>query len=78
LKASIFTKRLTPGGPKRLIRTTGVLPTVSMMLWYFRPMVHFLNIALFATSKIASSNRHAWHCASATLVIGDNRQARKR
>jgi hypothetical protein len=41
-------------------------------------MVHFLNIALFATSKIASSNRHAWHCASATLVIGDNRQARKR
>ena len=59
LKASIFTKRLTPCGARRLIRTTGVLPTVSTMLWYFRPMLHFLDIALLATSNIASSNRHA-------------------
>ncbi len=33
LNASIFTKRFTPSGANRLIRTTGVLPTVSRMLW---------------------------------------------
>jgi|SRR5450631_3497814 len=38
LKASIFTKRFTPCGAKRLIRTTGVLPIVSTILWYVRPM----------------------------------------
>ena len=31
LKASTLTNRLTPGGASRLIRTTGVLPTVSRM-----------------------------------------------
>src|ERR1700739_2764634 len=44
LKASIFTKRFTPCGARRLIRTTGVLPIVSRIFWYFRPM---------AASKIA-------------------------
>src|SRR5260370_36423930 len=39
LKASIFTKRFTPCGAKRLIRTTGVLPIVSTILWYLRPML---------------------------------------
>src|SRR3954451_10651263 len=38
LKASILTKTFTPDGPRRLIRTTGVLPIVSLMLWYIRPM----------------------------------------
>src|SRR6187551_562357 len=32
LKASILTNRLTPGGASRLIRTTGVLPTVQDVL----------------------------------------------
>ena len=31
LKASILTNRLAPAGASRLIRTTGVLPTVSRM-----------------------------------------------
>ena len=31
LKASILTNRFTPSGARRLIRTTGVLPTVSRM-----------------------------------------------
>ena len=35
LKASILTNRFTPGGASRLIRTTGVLPTVSRMLSNF-------------------------------------------
>src|SRR5262245_36587137 len=34
LKASILANRLTPGGARRLIRTTGVFPTVSRMFWY--------------------------------------------
>src|SRR5215813_12369184 len=34
LKASTFTHRFTPGGPRRLIFTTGVRPTVSRMFWY--------------------------------------------
>src|SRR5215217_3837130 len=33
LNASILTNRLTPGGASLLIRTTGVLPIVSRMLW---------------------------------------------
>src|SRR4051794_29294201 len=32
LNASILTNRFTPGGARRLILTTGVLPTVSRML----------------------------------------------
>ncbi len=32
LNASILTNRFTPGGASRLIRTTGVLPTVSRIL----------------------------------------------
>src|SRR5262245_55452118 len=39
LKASILTYRLMPGGANRLILTTGVLPTVSRMFWYLRPMI---------------------------------------
>src|SRR5664279_2493236 len=39
LKASTFTKRFTPCGAKRLIRTTGVLPIVSTILWYFRAIL---------------------------------------
>src|SRR5450755_5093214 len=44
LKASIFTKKFTPCGAKRLIRTTGVLPTVSTMLWYFPAHLPLLKI----------------------------------
>jgi hypothetical protein len=39
LKASTFTYKFTDLGASRLIRTTGVLPTVSRMLWYLLPMV---------------------------------------
>ena len=38
LKASILTNRLTPGGASRLMRTTGVLPIVSRMFSYLRPI----------------------------------------
>src|SRR5437660_925313 len=34
LNASILTKMLTPAGARRLMRATGVLPIVSMMLEY--------------------------------------------
>ena len=62
LKASIFTKRFTPCGARRLIRTTGVLPIVSTILWYVRPMLSS-NVALFATRNIARATPR--HCTEA-------------
>src|SRR5690349_3198366 len=34
LNASTLANRFTPVGPRRLMRTTGVRPTVSRMFWY--------------------------------------------
>src|SRR3984885_5618136 len=63
LKASIFTKRFTPCGAKRLICTAGVLPIVSRTFWYFRPMLTS-NIALFATRYGASSRHRSYTAAN--------------
>ena len=48
LNASILTKRFTCGGASRLMRTTGVLPTVSRM---------FANLAMSALSIPACAVR---------------------
>ena len=74
LKASIFTKRFTPCGAKRLIRTTGVLPIVSTILWYCRPMLSS-NIALFA---YCAASFHAQHCAEATRIQHFRQSVRRR
>ena len=56
LKASILTNRFTPGGASRLILTTGVLPTVSRILWNFRPMRALLLRPGSFVSSIPSRN----------------------
>src|ERR1700689_40459 len=75
LKASIFTNRFTPCGAKRLIRTTGVLPIVSRMFWYFRPMLH---LPLRATrSTCARSPRNGSPAANDTFsdIVPDGASA---
>src|ERR1035437_2220039 len=67
LKASIFTKRFTPCGAKRLIRTTGVLPIVSTILWYFRAMLPSRHCVV-CDEKYCASSRQAQHCAEATRI----------
>src|SRR3954452_3785804 len=61
LKASILTKRFTPFGARRLILTTGVLPTVSRMLSYFRPM-------LLSNAVPAAATRTVCPLAAASLA----------
>src|SRR2546423_1380999 len=84
LNASILTKRFAPGGASRLIRTTGVLPTVSRMFWNLRFMACALDgspqasgfgqrrdLVEGAQDLVAGSVRHGeQHALDAGLAIG--------
>src|SRR6267143_3979996 len=72
LKASILTKRLTPRGAKRLIRTTGVLPIVSTILWYFRPMLHLPTLRRYYPFFARANQKQCWLlCRRTEHLMGD-------